>query len=53
VAIYLVASPELVGLPPGVALSIGCVEVPPESDDILPHVQAADERMYADKKRRR
>lgn len=47
------ASPELVGLPPGVALSIGCVEVPPESDDILPHVQAADERMYADKQRRR
>jgi len=47
------ASPELVGLPPGVALSIGCVEVPPESDDILPLVQAADERMYADKKRRR
>jgi hypothetical protein len=52
VTIYLVASPELVGLPPGVALSIGCVEVPPESDDILPHVQAADERMY-DKQRRR
>lgn len=47
------AAPELVGLPPGVALSIGCVEVPPESDDILPLVQAADERMYADKKRRR
>ena len=40
-------------LPPGVALSIGCVEVPPDADDIMPLVQAADERMYVDKKRRR
>ena len=47
------ASPQLASLPPGVALSIGCVEVPPETTDIMPLVQAADERMYVDKKRRR
>jgi diguanylate cyclase (GGDEF)-like protein len=46
-------SPHLAGLPKGVALSIGCVEVPPDTGDILPLVQAADERMYADKRRRR
>jgi diguanylate cyclase (GGDEF)-like protein len=46
------ASPQLASLPPGVALSIGCVEVPPDASDILPFVQAADERMYVDKKRR-
>ena len=45
-------SPQLVDLPPGVGLSIGCVEVPPETDDIMPLIQVADERMYADKKRR-
>jgi diguanylate cyclase (GGDEF)-like protein len=47
------ASPQLAELPPGVALSIGCVQVPTETTDIMPLVQAADERMYADKKRRR
>lgn len=47
------ASPQVANLPPGLALSIGCVEVPPDAGDILPHVQAADERMYVDKKRRR
>ncbi len=47
------ASPQLASLPPGVGLSIGCVEVPPEATDIMPFVQAADERMYANKKRRR
>ena len=40
-------------LPAGVALSIGCVEVPTDTQDIMPLVQTADERMYADKKRRR
>ena len=45
--------PALADLPPGVGLSIGCVEVPTDTDDILPLVQAADERMYADKKSRR
>jgi len=47
------ASPQLSSLPPGVALSIGCVEVPPDASDILPFVQTADERMYVEKNRRR
>jgi diguanylate cyclase (GGDEF)-like protein len=47
------ASPELAELPPGVALSIGAVEVPPRTKDVLPLIQTADERMYANKKRRR
>lgn len=47
------AAPELATLPQGVGLSIGCVEVPADADNIMPFVQAADERMYADKKRRR
>jgi diguanylate cyclase (GGDEF)-like protein len=46
-------SPHIANLPPGVGLSIGCVEVPVETDDILPLIQAADERMYADKKHHR
>ena len=46
-------SPHVADLPAGVALSIGCVAVPPETEDIMPLVQSADERMYADKKRRR
>ena len=47
------ASPVLADLPPGVGLSIGCVEVPADAADIMPFVQVADERMYVDKKRRR
>ena len=47
------ASPELEDLPAGVALSVGTVEVPPDIPDVLPLIQAADERMYANKKRRR
>ena len=46
-------SATVADLPPGVALSIGCVEVPNDTEDIMPLVQTADERMYADKKRRR
>jgi len=46
-------SPSLERLPSGVGLSIGCVEVPPDTEDILPLIQTADERMYLDKKRRR
>ena len=46
-------TPGLADLPPGVALSIGCVEVPTGTDDIIPLVQVADERMYVDKKKRR
>ena len=46
-------SPTVADLPAGVGLSIGCVEVPRDTTDILPLVQTADERMYLDKKRRR
>lgn len=46
-------SSTIADLPPGVGLSIGCVEVPEDTEDIMPLVQAADERMYVDKKRRK
>lgn len=46
-------SSTIADLPPGVGLSIGCVEVPEDAEDIMPLVQAADERMYVDKKRRK
>jgi diguanylate cyclase (GGDEF)-like protein len=46
-------SPTVAGLPSGVGLSIGCVEVSPDTEDILPLITAADERMYADKKHHR
>ncbi len=47
------ASPEMATLPSGVALSVGCAEVPPNARDVMPSVQLADERMYANKKRTR
>lgn len=43
------SSPDTAGLPRGVGLSVGCVEVPPEIDDVMALVSAADERMYASK----
>ena len=43
------AAPEAVELPPGIGLSIGWAEVPPGTEDLLPLVKEADERMYADK----
>jgi diguanylate cyclase (GGDEF)-like protein len=46
-------APQTAALPAGVALSIGCVEVPSDTDDILPLIQKADEQMYMDKKKRR
>ncbi len=46
-------APQTAHLPPGVALSVGVVQVPPDAEDIMPLIQAADERMYANKKRRR
>ena len=46
-------APHTAHLPPGVALSLGVVEVPPDVGDVMPLIQSADERMYADKKRRR
>jgi len=46
-------SDELEDLPAGVGLSVGSVEVPPDTRDVLALVQVADERMYANKKRAR
>jgi len=46
-------APHKAHLPPGVALSVGVVEVPPDVVDIMPLIQAADERMYSNKKKRR
>jgi diguanylate cyclase (GGDEF)-like protein len=48
-AAFLV-SEEASRLPPGVGLSIGCVEVPLEADDVLRYVKMADERMYENKR---
>jgi diguanylate cyclase (GGDEF)-like protein len=45
-----VSAPGLRSLPPGVGLSMGCVEVPPGTSDIVPYVQRADELMYANKR---
>jgi diguanylate cyclase (GGDEF)-like protein len=44
---------QAAGLPQGVALSIGCVQVPPDTQDVASLIQLADERMYVNKKRRR
>jgi diguanylate cyclase (GGDEF)-like protein len=43
------AAPEAVELPPGIGLSVGWVEVPTGTTDLLPLVNAADVRMYQDK----
>ena len=44
-------SREVATLPEGVGLSIGCVEVPPEAEDVTALVKLADERMYTAKRR--
>jgi diguanylate cyclase (GGDEF)-like protein len=43
-------SEEAARLPSGVGLSIGCVEVPLDTDDVLHYVKIADERMYDSKR---
>jgi diguanylate cyclase (GGDEF)-like protein len=43
------AAPEAVDLPPGIRLSVGSVEVPAGTTDLLPLVSEADARMYQDK----
>ena len=43
------AAPEAVELPPGIGLSVGSVEVPAGTTDLLPLVSEADARMYQDK----
>jgi diguanylate cyclase (GGDEF)-like protein len=45
------AAPEAIDLPPGIGLSVGWVEVPQETADLMPLVREADERMYRDKQR--
>jgi diguanylate cyclase (GGDEF)-like protein len=45
------AAPEAEELPPGIGLSVGWVEVPSGTTDLLPLVNEADVRMYADKGR--
>jgi diguanylate cyclase len=37
-------------LPAGVGLSIGCAEVAPDADSVMPVVRLADERMYENKR---
>jgi diguanylate cyclase (GGDEF)-like protein len=43
-------SEEAARLPSGVGLSIGCVEVPLDTQDVLQYVKVADERMYEHKR---
>jgi len=43
------AAPEAEELPPGIGLSVGWVEVPSGTSDLLPLVNEADTRMYKDK----
>jgi len=43
------AAPEAIELPPGIGLSVGSIEVPEGTTDLLPLVNQADARMYADK----
>jgi diguanylate cyclase (GGDEF)-like protein len=45
-----VSAPGLRSLPPGVGLSMGCVEVADDATDIVPYLQRADELMYANKR---
>ena len=44
------ASEEIRAIAPSIGLSIGCVEVPPPTTDIVPLVRLADQRMYAAKR---
>jgi diguanylate cyclase (GGDEF)-like protein len=43
------AAPEAEALPPGIGLSVGWVEVPSGTTDLMPLVNEADTRMYKDK----
>jgi diguanylate cyclase (GGDEF)-like protein len=45
-------APEAADLPPGIGLSVGTLEVPLGTTDLVPLVSEADARMYADKGRR-
>jgi diguanylate cyclase (GGDEF)-like protein len=43
------AAPEAVDLPPGIGLSVGSIEVPEGTTDLMPIISKADEKMYEDK----
>jgi diguanylate cyclase (GGDEF)-like protein len=45
------ATPDGVDVPLGIGLSVGCVEVPRGTTDLMPLVAKADERMYQDKQK--
>jgi diguanylate cyclase (GGDEF)-like protein len=45
------AAPEAEDLPAGMGLSVGSVQVPPGTADLLPLISEADARMYKDKGR--
>ena len=47
------ASAQSARLPPGVGLSVGCVEMPAGEHDVMELVKTADARMYRDKARTR
>lgn len=44
------SAPGLGTLPAGVGLSVGVVEVPTDTNDVVPYIQRADELMYANKR---
>jgi diguanylate cyclase (GGDEF)-like protein len=46
------AAPEAIDLPPGIGLSVGSIEVPPGTPDLLPIIADADALMYQDKGKR-
>ena len=46
------AAPEAVDLPPGLGLSVGWIEVPVGTTDLVPLIREADKRMYQDKSAR-
>ncbi len=45
-------APEAADLPPGIGVSVGSVEVPAGTTDLMPLVHEADARMYEDKRGR-
>jgi diguanylate cyclase (GGDEF)-like protein len=45
-------APEAVDMPPGIGLSVGSIEVPPGTTDLLPIIADADALMYQDKGKR-
>jgi diguanylate cyclase (GGDEF)-like protein len=46
------SAPEAVDMPPGIGLSVGSIEVPSGTTDLLPIIADADALMYQDKGRR-